>query len=706
LRELEPADRSERLQRSVERLLRRSGPGRRLCPDLPGLRAFARALDVEPGLLAGRLRAADRSRGPLFVDLEPRVAEIARRHPDCSDALLAQAEVVCHGRFDLLGSGERSAVREDGGLDWHADWTCGARWPEDVHHTRQRIVRSDGSDVKIPWELSRAQHLLILGQAYRLASHRLPAADARAARARYAATARAHLLDWIRSNPRGLGINWACTMEVAIRATCWIQAWALLRDSDEFDGSFLLTLSRALWMHGRHIRRNLETTPGRPPTNHYVADLVGLLAVAAFLRELKESREWTHRAWHGIVEQLDAQVLEDGASYERSLSYHRLVTEMFLHAALVRTGAGHALPDRYATTLARMLEFTAACTRPDGSVPQWGDADDGRLLPLEPRAAGDARDQRHLLGLGGALLDRPDLLAAAGERDWEALWLLGPAVRGSACASGAASRGFPRVGYYVLRHEDVHVAVSWGAVGTAGLGNHTHNDLGALCLWARGLEWIADPGTGTYTRDPGLRNRLRSVAAHATLQLGDREPNPFGGGVDDLFRVSEHARPSVQTFVTDGQTALLRGSHRGFSAGHEEWIHERSVRLDGPRRTLWILDSLVCREARAGPAGAETMRLRFPLGPEVEEPLWRRDGDWPAGLRDAFDGRPVGRGLLLRSKDGASLWLAFDLPPESRVEVVSAPYSPSYGVVREGRVVTATIPRADSVRLASVICIP
>mgnify|MGYP000305454774 CR=1 FL=1 len=49
---------------------------------------------------------------------------------------------------------------------------------------------------------------------------------------------------------------------------------------------------------------------------------------------------------------------------------------------------------------------------------------------------------------------------------------------------------------------------------------------GLGCVWAAGTEWITDPGTGSYTGDPDLRNRLRSTAAHATLQMGSRRGSP------------------------------------------------------------------------------------------------------------------------------------------------------------------------------------
>ena len=38
----------------------------------------------------------------------------------------------------------------------------------------------------------------------------------------------------------------------------------------------------------------------------------------------------------------------------------------------------------------------------------------------------------------------------------------------------------------------------------------------------RGVPLLIDPGTGCYTTDPALRDRLRSTALHNTLTLDDR----------------------------------------------------------------------------------------------------------------------------------------------------------------------------------------
>jgi hypothetical protein len=602
------------------------------------------------------------------------------RHPDEARALVDRAEVLLSRTFDLLGSGPVRPLRPDGGIDWHRDAVSGGTWDPGTHHVDLVPVRGDGSDVKWPWELSRCQHLPVFGQAWHVAQLLLAPDAAAALRARLALEAAAEIDDWIARNPRGLGVNWSCTMDVAIRAFNWTAALALFRDAPEWDDPFVMRLVRSLWTHGRHIRRHLEIGGDGLTSNHYLSNVIGLFALGCAIPELREAEEWRRFARHELTEQMRKQVLPDGADFERSLPYHRLVAEFFVHGALLAECRGERLPASFLDRLALMLEFTAAATRRDGSVPQWGDNDDGRLLPLDGYATPTPHDHRHLLALGGRLLRRSDLEEHGGGRDIEALWLLGDAPPRTSAATAQTSRAFEAVGYYILRAADLHVAVSCGRVGTGGLGNHTHNDLLSIVVSAGGREWVVDPGTGSYTRDPALRNRLRATGAHATVQLGTREQNAFGTGLDDLFRMTDRARPEVVAWSCDGAHAQLRARHDGFSGPDGTWTHERGVALNGGDSSLAVRDSL------DGPSPAEPAFLRFPLAADVDAEIARLAAP-PEADRAPFQ-------VILSDGEQRTLTLLIDLPAGSAVELQPAIYSPRYGVTVEGKVLVATLPPA------------
>ncbi len=80
---------------------------------------------------------------------------------------------------------------------------------------------------------------------------------------------------------------------------------------------------------------NLEIRDDGVTTNHYLADIVGLLYLGLCLKEVGEAESWRTFAVRELAREMERQVLADGVHYESSLSYHRLVTEMFLSSALL-----------------------------------------------------------------------------------------------------------------------------------------------------------------------------------------------------------------------------------------------------------------------------------------------------------------------------------------------------------------------------------
>ena len=297
-------------------------------------------------------------------------------------SVLARAADVLAHRFDLLGSGPVQLDR----IDWQLDVKSGRRWPL-VHISRVPVSYSDGSDIKWPWELSRCQHLPLLAAAWRETNDR-----------RYLDELGAQLDSWIDGNPVELGANWLIAMEPAIRAVNWIAALAIVAEDAAAEPWFRRALE-SLVLHGRFIRSHLEGGPVRG--NHYLSDIVGLLALGALFAG-PEGTRWLQHGARSLAVELDHQVLPDGVDHEVSTAYHRFVTELFVCGLqVVEALAPAELPPRHRERVDQMLRFTRDVTRPDGLVPLVGDSDDGRLLPLadygaDPRAAraGPARSRR------------------------------------------------------------------------------------------------------------------------------------------------------------------------------------------------------------------------------------------------------------------------------------------------------------------------
>jgi hypothetical protein len=491
------------------------------------------------------------------------IARVEQMDAFARGEIIDVAERILAHEFDLLGSGPVNLGRR---IDWQQDFKSGRRWP--LEHISKIVVSyPDGSDIKVPWELSRAQHLPLLALAHRLTGD-----------PRYLNEIRAELTDWIAANPVEFGANWQCTMDVAIRAVNWIAALIICR-TEAADAPWLEPVLSSLLLHARFIRANLEYGPARG--NHYLSDVVGLLVVAGLFQTSVEGRRWISWSVDQLAREQRHQIRADGCDHEASISYHRLVTELFLVGAdAADVLAPGTLDPSVRAALGRMLDLVADYTRPDGLAPQIGDADNGRLLPLEDYGLVDQRAHLHLFRQAG--VEPPTVTKSAGY------------------ASG---------GFYFLRAGDLYAALRCGDVGLYGRGCHAHNDLLGFELCWRDVPLVVDPGSFLYTADPAQRNAFRSTAVHATLQIDDREQNEVPA--DRLFAMPDRAHAETLLFTAQ-PIPVFQGRHRGYSTPADPCLHTRTVWLDGPGGRLELAD-----EVQSG--SDHDLTWRFPLGPSVVE---------------------------------------------------------------------------------------
>jgi hypothetical protein len=90
-------------------------------------------------------------------------------------------------------TGEPSFAKE---IQWRRDLLSSYIWPLDYHRDLQ-LLRTDGSDVRVLWELNRLGHFLTLARAYDATKDE-----------RYAAEFFGQLRSWADQNPYGRGPNW------------------------------------------------------------------------------------------------------------------------------------------------------------------------------------------------------------------------------------------------------------------------------------------------------------------------------------------------------------------------------------------------------------------------------------------------------------------------------------------------------------------
>ncbi|WP_297989516.1 alginate lyase family protein [uncultured Campylobacter sp.] len=377
--------------------------------------------------------------------------DVSNIDPDAAKYL---SKMYIEHKFDLLGSGwvknsyDSAALGLEGykydmnvtapanvpegyePIDWQKDFKSGFRWSEKKWYKDQRIAHKPGSDIKVPWELARLQHLPQLA-IFAMADPSLKEQNLK--------EFKNQILDFIRNNPPRMGVNWTCTMDVGIRVANMLAAYDMFCQMDEggiLDQNFRQTFSNSIYEHALHIVNNLEYSP-HLTSNHYLSDIVGLLFACAYL-DGGETDAWLAFAVQEVISEMKKEFYEDGGNFESSTSYHRLSGELMAYATALILGLKSekisslknydaklwrkkpellpleeqefkildgkiALPQWFVDRLYKIGRFTADITKPNGEVPQFGDNDSGRFFKFSPNGEflSNERAARKYLNLSG-----------------------------------------------------------------------------------------------------------------------------------------------------------------------------------------------------------------------------------------------------------------------------------------------------------------
>lgn len=408
--------------------------------------------------------------------------------------ILKSASQALQHNFDLLGSG----LTKLDPIDWHVDFKCGKKWDKKYY----REIRSiKGADIKVPWELSRGQHLLWLGEAYLLTDEK-----------KYAKEIVDEINWWIDDNPFMYSVNWTCAMDVGFRAVNWMFALNMISKSDYLNATFVDKVSHSLWQHAFFIRNNLENAIPYS-NNHYAADIVSLLYLGAFFKWTTKGEKWYRFALNEYYRETLRQVLPSGAHYERSISYHRMMTEMLSYPQYMLRRLEEKIPEKVVERVGNMYDFIYAYTKPNGLSPLIADNDDGRFIPFVSR---DFRNHSYL----NEKKSIENRFVSAG--------------MGVLFSSASQKQGlFKDVGVAIVRRGNNYMFINNGGYSKCPkesdtfIATHTHNDLLSFELCIKGADFLVDAGTYLYTSSEKDRNSFRSTTKHNTVVVDDEEQNGF-----------------------------------------------------------------------------------------------------------------------------------------------------------------------------------
>ena len=589
--------------------------------------------------------------------------------PAASASVLAAAESIRSGRFDLLGF---KGLTFGNPVDWRLDPISGRTSPL-LHWTSIDALDSAVvGDSKVVWELNRMQFLVTLGLAYRASGDEANAFT-------FANLARS----WIRENPAGLGINWVSSLEAAFRVVSWSWALSLFKSSPHLTPGLFWEITEAIETHAAHIERYLSRHSS--PNTHLTGEALGLFYAGTLFPENPLAARWRSLGQRILDEQIQHQVLPDGVYFEQTTAYQLYTIEIYLHYLILASRNNVPVPVEIAASVQRMLDVILALRRPDGGVPTIGDQDGGTLLPLVRREPDDARG---VFAVAAAFFGRPDFAWAAESVQPEALWLLGSAAIARFEATGAAppleaSRAFEG-GYVVMRsgwqRTAHHLVFDVGPLGCPITGAHGHADLLSVVVSPFGEPFIVDPGTSVYAADPAFRQYFRGTEAHSTVTvdgLGQAEPaGPFGW--------QKRPEAHLSRFESSAGFDFADASHDAYKRLADPVTHRRRVVFVKSRGYWVIVDDL------AGSA-EHTFEQRFQF---AALPVGRTPDGWVRARGSR------GRGLLIRT--------FADVAVETRIESgslqpIAGWISANYGQRVPSPMLVFTTPPRASVRMLTLL---
>ena len=558
-----------------------------------------------------------RAKPVLFIEnIKGKAHEFFQKEPltHARGRIIEEADRVCNHSFELLGArlphlGQIVAGGQSGAyvpIDWHTDFKTGYRWNQKKIYLDIEIPRGK-ADIKVPWELSRFQHLSSLGQAYWITGNE-----------KYTEEFVNQISDWIENNPPQRGVNWSCTMDVAIRVANLIAGYYFFKDSKVIPEDFLIKLLKSLLIHGRHIMSNLENKD-KIVNNHYISNIVGLLYLGVLFPECSEAKKWKEFGVQELKKEIQKQIYSDGCDFEGSTCYHRLALELFFYPTLLivinsdsfdggnyKETMERVFGNDYTEKLYKMFDAVLYLLKSNSKMPQIGDNDNGRLHKFSSH---ETLDMRYLLTFAAIFFRESRFKIKEFGFSKEALWIFGEegyktwqSLEENQLAN-IGSYAFSAGGWYIMRNVQDYMIISAGPNGLNGFGGHNHNDKLSFELCVDNEEIIVDPGTYVYTPEPSMRNLFRATAYHNTVVIDGKEQNRFNER--SLFELKNDADVKCLKWEDNVEENLFIGEHNRYVRLREPVVHRRTVRFL-KRKTKWIIKDEFYRFDNEG--GSDSLR--------------------------------------------------------------------------------------------------
>lgn len=355
------------------------------------------------------------------------------------------------------------------GSCWHRAPDTGTLWPRRFFADIPIQSGNPCGDIRMAWEPSRLQHLVLLAM---LAQQAEPAVRSAAV-----AAVEAQLVSWVEANPFLMGIHYICPTECALRLLAVCHAMDALRPSALTSAPVWPAVLTLIAGHAELIRKRLSLRLITP--HDTLAGAVALIYAGSLFPEMDMAERWLAFGHYLLEEETPRHISHDGGSQEQGVGYLQFCTDLYGMVLALLDHRQSPVPEKIRQVFARSRDFLDEFRNSiDGSLPPIGEGEDEHALSPYMHFVHPTRP--HSPGLST----------------------------------------FHLSGYSIIRGRTRDRAIfDHGALGMAPRYTHGHADALSLFLQVGAQDVLIDPGTYTFTGHDEWRAYFRSTRAHNTVTI-------------------------------------------------------------------------------------------------------------------------------------------------------------------------------------------
>lgn len=379
---------------------------------------------------------------------------------------------------------------------------------------------------------------------------------------------------WIAENRFPNGNGWE-PYPTSLRVVNWIK-WFIDQSSVRKEHLDSLSLQIA------YLSANTET---HILGNHYFANAKALIFGGLFFQGAAAAA-WTRQGEKILEQQLEEQILSDGAHFELSPMYHSIILGDVLDLINVYQAFGEQRLFDLEKIANKMIEWLLLMSHPDGDIAYFNDAS----INIAPNPSS-------LVRYATSLSESKDSINPG----WLALSRTRP--------SGGSGPPAPRLytmnssGYRRVEMDSATCIVDCAEIGPSYLPGHAHADTLSFELSIENRRVVVNSGCSEYDIS-GVRAFERGTSAHSTARVDGANSSE----VWKSFRVARRAKIVNRAEWIEGDKVNIMAEHNGFGRLKGKPNHKR----------VWIAEprSLQIRDAFHGRL-KHRIEIFFPIHPEV-----------------------------------------------------------------------------------------